>query len=382
MSHSHAGGVRRLAGDTLNHGAAGAGSHEVLKYMTRSHSVRHLQRSTKVELGRPLPAQRSIRRKRACVQHMPLELMDAFTVHVDVLGSDNGLREELMSLLIRQSVVLLKHLKTSSPQVERDWNSSLELLASRKYDINIFKGEPKKDGAADIGDGSKAACQLSCKEDPALRLLQGLVQHLLPSGYHIAEVEDVLTGRGGALEAYAFFDLGSYFDQLEHIDSSLELGIGQEERADCGIHAGNLELIRKGMPPVTLWIPQSSPSYRPVSVAVFAQSSDVVLACFTFRQEEYEALLGAFEGSDEEFSAVYMSKLSQHLKETFPHLAAIPLKGHLVTPGPEDALLIHGFCVHCGTGDAGYRLVATADPPVASIFVVGIVYCCPHCLCL
>ena len=380
MSRPRVRGVRRLAGNTLHLGAAG--SHEVLRYMTRSHSVRHLQRSTKVELGRPLPAQRSIRRKRACVQHMPLELMDAFTVHVDVLGSDNGLREELMSLLIRQSVVLLKHLKTSSPQVERDWNSSLELLASRKYDINIFKGEPKKDGAADIGDGSKAACQLSCKEDPALRLLQGLVQHLLPSGYHIAEVEDVLTGRGGALEAYAFFDLGSYFDQLEHIDSSLELGIGQEEGYECGVHAGNLELVRKGMPPVTLWIPQSSPSYRPVSVAVFAQSSDAVLACFTFRQEEYEALLGSFEGRDDEFSALYMSKLSQHLKETFPHLAAYPLKGRLVTSGPEHALLIHGFCVHCGTGDAGYRLVATADPPVASIFVVGIVYCCPHCLCL
>ena len=107
-----------------------------------------------------------------------------------------------------------------------------------------------------------------------------------------------------------------------------------------------------------------------------------MLACFTFRQEEYEALLGSFEGRDDEFSALYMSKLSQHLKETFPHLAAYPLKARLVTPGPEDALLIHGFCVHCGTGDAGYRLVATADPPVASIFVVGIVYCCPHCLCL
>jgi len=310
---------------------------------------------------------------------MPQELVDAFTVHIDLLESDDDLHRILMPLLIRQSVVLLKRLKTISPEVERDWNSSLELLASRKYDINIFKGEPKKDGSIDIGDGSKTACQLSCENDPSLRLLQSLVQHLLPSGYHIAEVEDVLSGRGGSLEAYAFLDLGSYFGQLEHIDSSLELCSGQEESNIYGLHPGNLNLIRKGMPPVTLWVPQSNPTYRPVSVAIFTHSADVVLACFTFRQEAFGALLSDFKGSDEEFSSFYMDKLSQHLKNTYPHLAALPLEGRLVTPGPEDALLIHGLCVHCGTGDAGYRLLASADPPVSSPVVVCTVHCCPHC---
>jgi hypothetical protein len=295
---------------------------------------------------------------------MSQELIDAFTVHVGVLGSDSGLSKVLMQLLVQQSVVLLAHLKTSSPEVERYWNGSLELQASRKYDINIFKGVPNKDGSADVGDGSKRACQLLCKTDPASCLLQTLVKHLFPAGYHIAEVEDVASGREGCLDAYALFDLGSFFDQLEHVDSSLELGSGQEGSNVYGLHAGNLELLRAGMLPVTMWIPQSSPNYRPVSVAIFTHSADVVLACFTFRQEEYEALLGAFEGSDEEFSSFYMGRLSQHLKEKFPHLAACPLKGRLVTPGPEDALLIHGLCVHCGTCDAGYRLLASVDPPV------------------
>jgi hypothetical protein len=275
--------------------------------------------------------------------------------------------------------VLLAHLKTSSPEVERYWNGSLELQASRKYDINIFKGVPNKDGSADVGDGSKRACQLLCKTDPASCLLQTLVKHLFPAGYHIAEVEDILSGTEGSLDAYVFRDCGSYFGQLEHVDSSLELGSGQEQSNTCGLHAGNLDLIRAGTPPVTLWVPQSSPSDRSVSIAIFTHSVDVVLACFTFRQDKYEALLTDFKGNDDEFSAHYMGKLSQHLRTTYPHLAALPLKGRLVTPGPDDALLIHGLCVHCGTGDAGYRLLATADPPVSCLVVVCTVLSCPHC---
>jgi hypothetical protein len=350
-----------LAGDSS--ACTATGGSKVLRYTTRYHVtvVGSSRQNITVKPSHHLPTHKSV--QRACVEHMPQKLMDSFTVDATVHGSAE-LRKILLPLLERQSAVLLKRLKGINRRVTKDWNMSLEMLTSRKYEIVIFKGLPKKNGAINVGDGSKRACQLACKDDPALRLLETLVSCLLPSGYHLAKVEDVLTGKG-SLEAYEFFDEGSDYGQPEHVDASVELGIGQDQTGSkCHMHCGNLELLRKGMPPVALWIPQSSPNYPPVSVCVFAESSGVVLACFTYRLAEYEALLGDFEGNDEEFAPVYMEKLSQHLRETFPHLAAIPLKGRLVTPGPEDALLIHGLCVHCGTGDAGYRLIGVADPPV------------------
>jgi hypothetical protein len=33
-----------------------------------------------------------------------------------------------------------------------------------------------------------------------------------------------------------------------------------------------------------------------------------------------------------------------------------------VTPNYDGGLVLHGLCAHSGAGDAGYRLVAAADP--------------------
>jgi hypothetical protein len=109
-------------------------------------------------------------------------------------------------------------------------------------------------------------------------------------------------------------------------------------------------------------VSQRGPDDPPISVAIYFDSHHPALAAFTFRQEEYEVGLKNFAGTREEYDGVFLAAVAESLKEQFPQLASHHMQGRLVTPDYDGGIVLHGLCVHSGTGDAGYRLVAAADP--------------------
>ena len=86
------------------------------------------------------------------------------------------------------------------------------------------------------------------------------------------------------------------------------------------------------------------------------------MAAFTFRQAQYEAGLKTFAGSHAEYDGYFLAAVAESLKEQFPDLISHRMRGQLVTPNYDGGLVLHGLCAHSGTGDAGYRLAAAADP--------------------
>ena len=259
---------------------------------------------------------------------------------------------------------LLCNVKLMTPEITRLWEEGLLLHPKRVFDVVLFKNTPMSDGSIDPGDQSKLACQLGNVGDPSLALLKLLVGLLLPPGYTIGSVEDVLRGCP-SLEAYVIYDMGSVSDQIEHTDSAPEAAPGQDSQDPyIMLHDGNLSLYQNSeLPPCTLWLSQRGPDDPPVSVVIFAASNHPVLAAFTFQQSNYEKGLKSSGASEEEYSGYFMAAVARHLKNEFSELADHPMEGHLVTPDHNGGLLLHGLLIHCGTGDAGYRLVAAADPP-------------------
>jgi hypothetical protein len=66
--------------------------------------------------------------------------------------------------------------------------------------------------------------------------------------------------------------------------------------------------------------------------------------------------------SHAEYDGYFLAAVAESLKEQFPDLVSHRMRGHLVTPNYDGGLVLHGLCAHSGAGDAGYRLVAAADP--------------------
>jgi hypothetical protein len=349
---------------------------------TRSHSAR----SQVVSLSRPALARaaesslqqepyslpRKDGRVRACVVAMDPADVSVSSVSCASTWSAiderqlpvEALRTDIMNKARTRGFTLLNHVKDLTPEIARLWEEGLLLHPRRLFDIVLFKNTPKADGSIDPGDESKLACQLGDEIDPSLALLKILVGLLLPPGYRIGSVEDVLCGRR-SLEAYVIWDLGSPSDQTIHVDSAPEAAPGQfPQDPHVMLHDGNLGLYQSSeLPPCTLWLSQRGPDDPPVSVVIFAASNHPVLAAFTFQHTEYAEGLKRSGASEEEYSGYYMAAVARHLKNKFPELAGHPLQGRLVTPDHDGGLLLHGLCIHCGTGDAGYRLVAAADPP-------------------
>ena len=277
----------------------------------------------------------------------------------------DALRLEIMHTLRTLGFTLLSNVRFLTPEITRLWEEGLQLHPQRRYDIVLFKNTPKPDGSIDPGDQSKLACQVGDDEgDPSLALLKLLVVLLLPLGYTIGSVEDVVCGCP-SLEAYVILDEGSASDQIEHIDSAPEAAPGLcSQDAHMMLHNENLGLYQNSeLPPCTLWLSQRGPDDPPVSVVIFAASNHPVLAAFTFQQSNYEKGLKSSGASEEEYSGYFMAAVARHLKNEFSELADHPMEGHLVTPDHNGGLLLHGLLIHCGPGDAGYRLVAAADPP-------------------
>ena len=227
----------------------------------------------------------------------------------------------------------------------------------------IFKKSARKNGLVNTGDESKLACQIDREEDPGIRLLKELGAVLLPPGYKIANVEDVLTGRPSK-EAYVFREMGSLYDQPGHVDSSVELNPNQTRDNGCYLHAGNLRLYQNQMPSVTLWLPQEDLKDKQISIAIVFGSSNIILAAYSFAQEHCKALFEEFSGSEDDTFKRYSRKVCEHFRTAQPDLPVERLEFRLLAVGPDDGVLIHGLGAHSGTGDAGYRLIATFDPEV------------------
>lgn len=309
------------------------------------------------------------KRAHKCVAVMDPALVSASSVSCAGIGQDevqmDALRLEIMHTLRTLGFTLLSNVRFLTPEITRLWEEGLQLHPQRRYDIVLFKNTPKPDGSIDPGDQSKLACQVGDDEgDPSLALLKLLVVLLLPLGYTIGSVEDVVCGCP-SLEAYVILDEGSASDQIEHIDSAPEAAPGLcSQDAHMMLHNENLGLYQNSeLPPCTLWLSQRGPDDPPVSVVIFAASNHPVLAAFTFQQSNYEEGLKGSGASEEGYSGYFMAAVARHLKNEFPELADHPMEGHLVTPDHNGGLLLHGLLIHCGTGDRGYRLVAAADPP-------------------
>ena len=317
----------------------------------------------------PFSLPKKDRRARKCVAAMDPALVSASSVSCAGTGSSDEdqldtLRLEIMRTVRTLGFTLLCNVKLMTPEITRLWEEGLQLHPQRVFDIVLFKNTPTSDGSIDPGDQSKLACQLGDAGDPSLALLKLLVGLLLPPGYTIGSVEDVLRGCP-SLEAYVIYELGSIRDQIEHVDSAPEAAPGQDSQdPHLMFRDGNLGLYQNSeLPPCTLWLSQRGPDDPPVSVVIFAASNHPVLAAFTFQQSNYEDGLKSSGASEEEYSGYFMAAVARHLKEEFQELAEHPMQGRLVTPDHDGGLLLHGLCIHCGTGDKGYRLVAAADPP-------------------
>jgi hypothetical protein len=255
----------------------------------------------------------------------------------------------------------LVSLKDLTPEVSQLWDQGMQVHPARKYEIVLFKNIAKRNGDVDPGDESKTACQLCNAKDPSLQLLQLLIKLLLP-GYKIGSVLDVLKGFT-ALEAYVISERGSRSCQPEHMDSAPEMAIDQHSQDCHGLHTGNMAIYQQGTrPPCTLWVSQRGPEDPAISVAIYIDSHHPAVAAFTFRQAQYEAGLKTFAGSHAEYDGYFLAAVAESLKEQFPDLISHRMRGQLVTPNYDGGLVLHGLCAHSGTGDAGYRLVAAADP--------------------